>query len=521
MARPQILPMTALAALVLASAAPAHAVGWSIRSRTEYHAYQIRLRDPSAPDAMRNLNRFYQSLSGGVWGFGPDSGIDFTLSLRYDTDFGTGFHRDTPTDAGIPATDETHDIDLSHAYFHWRDVVDGHLDLTLGRIVHIDDLDFYSFDGLKIRVRAFPGNHVDLYVGRTVQYDALFSSEPFINDGVEVDDGQHLTFGGTLASRIGPDFALSLTYRQEMLFREDDIEVFGRDPTSAAGAAVQAGSGGKVGVQEWLVGGSMSYTVRPIDVELYVHGVWNVLVGDLDQARGGLAWNPSPYLHLGAEYLRVRPRFAGDSIFNWFNIFPYDRIRGEAMWEVIEGLRLEVGYLVTQYGGGPKGERSAATMGSQDAAERGGEGLEFTESSRSHGPSGGVSYRADNWGVGAYGEASTNIEGRYAYGGNFRRGEVFGHVSFLEDRIAANLRFGISGVQDDWFGSDEVNLFTPANVGPRDTGAVAAEAVSYSLDVGARAELYTGVSLHAAFAKHFESALAGNYRLQTALEVRY
>ncbi len=516
----RIVLAAAFAMTTFAAESKADAVGWSVRSRTVYHAYQLRLRDPANPDALRNINRFYQSLDGGVWAFGPGDGIDFTLSLRYDTDFGTGFHRDTPTEAGIPVSDDTHDLDLSFAYLRWRDVVPGLLDLTAGRIVHIDDLDFYSFDGLEITLRPFGGSAIDLYIGRSVAYDALFSSEPFVNDGVEIDDGEHLTFGGRLSARI-EDFSMSLAYRQEMIFRSDEIAVLGRDPAASATAQVNDGSAGKVGVQEWLVGGSLSYTIRPLYLELYAHGIYNVLVEDLDQARGGLAFNPSPYFHAGAEYIRVRPRFAGDSIFNWFNIFPYDRLRAEAMWEPIPGLRFEVGYMATHYNGSAKGERSSATQGSMSDAERGGEGLEFTDSSRSHGPSGGVSYRADNWGIGAYGEGSTNIDGRYAYGGNFRRGEIFAHVAFLEDRIAANARFGVNGVQDDWFGSAEVDLFTLAAVGPRDTGAVSTEHVSFSLDISARAEVYDGISIHAAFAKHFESQLAGNYRLQTALEVQY
>ena len=91
----------------------------TLTTRSIYHAYQVQLQPDLDLNAERNLNRFYQTLDIGGWGLGPDGQINAVLSLRYDTDFGTGFSRDTPIGAPLPAVDERDDLDLLYAYVEW------------------------------------------------------------------------------------------------------------------------------------------------------------------------------------------------------------------------------------------------------------------------------------------------------------------------------------------------------------------------------------------------------------------
>ena len=495
-----------ITAAVICAPVDAEAATFSLRSRTVYHAYQIPL---ISIDGARNLNRFYEWVDARLWGFGPDGAMDATASVRFDTDFGTGYNRDTPIGLGIPATDERNDVEISYLFVDYKGLIANRLDLRLGRQLLIDDLDFYSLDGLKVTLRAFPGNFVELYAGRAVPYGAILSAEPFINDGVEVSDGVNLAFGGALNGRFGPDLSFSLAYRHELLFRKSDIEVFGRDPSTPDGALVRSASGGKIGLQEWLLGGSLSYVIRPAAVDVYAHGVWNLLFGTLDQARAGAGWNPSRELHVGAEYLRSRPRFAGDSIFNVFNIFPYDRVRAEVTYQLLDGLVLEGGYFFQHLNGGAKGPKSTEASADPNPVIRGGEGAQFGGSSRTHGPSVGVTYREDRWRVGAYGEADTNASGFLPYGGTYRRLEVFGDMSFFEKRLQGLLRLGFTGFQNDWW---EL----------RDQGDVPPEERSYSVDTGVRGVIIENLlSARVNFIKNFSSSLEGSYRIWSEVEVTY
>jgi hypothetical protein len=487
-----------IAAALATAPAPATAASVALTSRTVYHAYQVRLADDRSVDAFRNLNRFYEWIDGRVYATGPDAKIDVVLSLRFDHDFGTGFRRDTPPGFGLPATDEHAELQVAYLYVDWRDLA-GVVDLRLGRQLVVDDLDWYSLDGLKAAWRAHRSLTVEAYAGRAVPIDAFLSSEPFLNDGVELADGPILSFGGGARWRPIADLSVSAAFRQELMLRPDAIDAYGRPEGSADAALLRAASGGKIGTQERLLGASLGYTLRPARLSLYGHGVWNLLFGALDRARAGLAWDPSTELHVGAEYLRVRPRFAGDSIFNVFNIFPYDRGRLELTWSILPGLVVEGGYFLQSVNGG---------VVSADPAT-GDPGAVFTSSNRSHGPSAELRYGRDAWTVGALAEAATNFQGRIAYGGNYRRFELYGDAAFLEGRLAASLRGAYTGFQNDWYER-------------ADSGEVQPEVRSWSLDAGLRGEVVEGlVFARANFIKNFQSLLAGGYRVYTAVEVRY
>ncbi len=498
----------ALVAVVVGalSASPASAQGLSLTTRTIYHAYQLQLQPTLADGPLRNVNRFYQTLDASGFGL-AGSDLDATLSLRFLTDLGTGFGRDTPAGVGVPGISGASQVDLLFAYADWRDVIRDRLDLRFGRQLLLDDLDWYVFDGLKLTGHLYEEgvDHLDveLYAGLPVLFDVTFSSDALLNDGVQQYDGQYplpgLVLGGAAFLRAFDELSASVAYRQEVQFRGDSPVVFGAAPISDRRLAASA-SAGTIGLQESRVGGSVGYTYRPANLDLYGHATWDLLVGALEQARGGVSYNPNRTLHFGGEYLRVRPRFAGDSIFNFFNIFPYDRGRLEVSWQPYPGLMLEAGYLLQVMNGGPKGPRSATDPGS--------EGAQFRGSDASHGPSAGVSYRSRDWGAGAYIEAATNANGEYAFGGNYRFGYLFGDLAFLDGRLVGNARLSFTTVQTDWFeGVDQ--------------GQVAKPQTSYNANVGARWQLASSVSARLNLIKNFGSPLEGSYRVLSELVWRY
>lgn len=502
-ARVRARPLVWLWLVGLLAAPGAQAADLTLTSKSVYHAYQLRLNPLTDNEARRNLNRIYTTLDVGGWAIGDGGDIDAVLSLRYDTDFGTGFHRDTPLGAGIPAVDGRDDLDLMYLYVDWRNVVRGKLDLRAGRQLILDDLTWYSLDGVKLSGHLWQsgedGLDVELYVGLPVRIDLLFSSDPFLLDGTELDDGNGVfggvAFGGNVALSVLSGLSASLAYRQELEFRQDTLVNLNRNVDSAASA-----SAGLTGLVESRVGGSLGYTIRPVAVDLYAHGTYDLLLENLEQARAGATWHPSRALHVQTEYLRSRPRFAGDSIFNWFNIFPYDRGRVELSLQIFEDLTIDAGYLAQYFGGAEKGPLNSTTAGSQGAV--------FDGSSWSHGPSAGVVYRRPNFGFGGNFEAATNTSGAYAFGGNYRVFSMFGDVSFLEGRFGADGRVYVTTTQNDWFeGADDGQVDQPRT--------------SFIAQLGGRGQFTDFLSGRLLFAKNFDSVLEGSYRIYSELTVRY
>lgn len=497
---------TALALLLVPSLEAARAAELSLVSRTVYQGSQLRLfNDPNAP-VFRNLNRFAEWLEVAGYSFGPGEGFDANVSLRYRTDFGTGFHRDTPVGLGVPGSDGRDQFELLYAFLDWRDAIQDRLDLRLGRQLLIDDLDWFSLDGLKVTGYINRRNKIEVYVGRPVPYESVLSSDPLLYDGLEAQDGPELTVGGSGQFALGEDFSASLAYRHTFQFRPSVLTLPGR-PNVDENALVNQIEGGTRGVTEAVVGGSIGYTLRAIHTDISLHGVWNLLFGELDRARVGVSFTPIESVHVQLEYLRYQPRFVSDSIFNFFNIQPYDRGRLELGLEIVPGLWLDAGYFIHVTNGTAKGPRGTADSGTADPAEPT-DPYYFKNDPVAHGPRAGLEYRATRFHAGLFAEASTNYSGTYAYGGNYRMVEGYGGVNFFEGRLLTTLRLNYTGQQTDWYTKI-------------DTGQVAPETQSLGLALGVRGKITDGITARLDFIKNFGAVLEGSYRLQSLVEIRY
>jgi hypothetical protein len=500
-----VVPRLAALVLALGPASAASAASLTLLSRTLYQGSLVRLYEDADRDAFRNINQFSEWLDVGGWSLGESGQFDAVVSVRFRTDFGTGFHRDTPAGFGIPAVDDPHDLELPYAYVDWRDVIEGRVDLRLGRQLLMDDLDWFSLDGIKATVWLDRENSLQLYAGQPVPYEAFLSSEPFLYDGTELIDGPSLTLGGSGHFQLGEDVTFGVAYRHTFQFRGTDLEFAARPtvlPTDENEAdLVRLISGGEVGVNEATLGLSAAYTLRALHTEVYAHGVYSFLFGELDRARAGATWTPLETVRAQAEYLRVQPRFAADSIFNYFNIKPYDRGRLDVALQLFGALWLDAGYFVHAVHGDPKGPLSSDTPGDN-------EGKEYTGSEVTHGPRAELEYRGTAWAVGASAEASTNFGGNYAFGGNYRMVEGYGRVALWEQRLLASLRLNYTGAQADWFEGI-------------DAGQVADEIQSVGMALGLRAQVTDAVLARVDFIKNFGSVIEGSYRLQSLVEVRY
>lgn len=506
-------PSLLLGLAVLGAASEARAQHVDLRARTVYHGYQLQLDPYGSGTQQRELHRFYGAVEGGAYGLGPTRKFDLVASFRYDTDFGRGFGVDTPFGGGLTSTGDN-DIDLIMLYVDWRGMIGDEFDLRVGRQMQLDDLDWYVFDGIKLIGHLWRDGEnkleVDAYAGLPVRFDALFSSgDALIGDGTEVYDGED-PFGGIAGginayARLFRDLSISLSWRNEIVFREPLLEGYGPSVVAEGDARGEViggsdrernlaalASAGSTGVQESLFGGSIGYTLRPLDLSAQASIVWNALTSNLDRGRAALAWDPARNLHFGLEYLRIRPRFVGDSIFNWFNIFPYDRGRFEGSWSLLDRrLTLSAAYFLQTFHGGPSVS-----------------GSEFLGEDTSHGPSGGLTWRDQRFGLSIYAEGGTNFGGAYAYGGNYSLAHLSADVGFFARRLVLDGRVSVTTVQDDQFeGIDD--------------GGVAEPRTTLSLAVGISAELLDWLRARALYVQNVDPILEGNYRVFTELAVLY
>lgn len=499
-----------VAVLFLLTPSIATAQTVDLTARSVYHGYQLRL-DPLG--GLRRRHLLYAAVQGGAFGLGPERQFDLVASFRYDTDFGRGFTLDTPLEGG-PGRLHQHDVDLMVLYVDWRDMIGREFDLRVGRQFQTDDLDWFVFDGLKLMGHLWRDgvNHfdLDLYAGVPGRFDTLFSSsDNLVGDGTELYDGEDpyggIALGASVYLRALRHLSLSLSWRNELMFRETDLVGFGPtvevqppyDLVPGAAAEREAAaivSSESVGLNVSLLGGGLGYMIAPLRLRLEGHAVVDLARLDLDRARVAVSWDPGRNLHLGVELMRIRPRFLGDSIFNWFNQFPNDRLRAEASWTVLERrLRFALDYLLQDFDDDDAAPGAAA----------------YPVSDEVHGPGGSVAWRTPNYGLELRVEATTSFGEGLAYGGDYILGIFSGDVQLLRNRLRLDGRVSLASLRPQLQTSFQN---ADGSVARRTTVSAALAATGHITD---------WISARALYVQNFDPILEGNYRLQTELAVRY
>lgn len=441
-----ILPLAVVTALGILPARSASPQVVDLTARTVFHDYRVVV----APEdnETRALSRFYAAVSGGAYQLGPDRQFDVIASLRYDTDFGTGFRVDTPLGSPLPAVDGRNDVDVLFLHLDWRNMIGREFDLRVGRQVHVDDLDFFVFDGLKLMGHLWREGQdhfdLDIYAGSPVRFDALFAStESFLGDGTEVDDGENpfggMALGASAFLRVASSLTLSASWRNELVFRESEIVAYGPSVVASgpeAGTALvsaaerreaaAAASVEAVGLQVSLLGGSMGLDIRSLGLSLSASGVLDLLALRLDQARLHLQWQPQPSLRFETELFRVRPRFVGDSIFNWFGAFPYDRLQAGVAADLFRRrLRIRAHWFAQRF------------LGADD------------DSSGTHGPSARLEWRTAAFGLNVFAEGGFELGSGDAVGGDWLSAGGGGDVALLRGRLRLDGRVSWAVVGDE------------------------------------------------------------------------
>ena len=146
---------------LLAPRRPARAYDFSVDVRTIGQGYQVRGFAPDGSNELLTRRRLTQYLDLNVYDIEPDAwhGDDggrnnfyVDASLRFDTDFG-GYMLGRPTGPNEIRELQQNQVDILYAFVGGRNV-GGRLDFQLGRQIHFDLVDFYSFDGADVLLRA-------------------------------------------------------------------------------------------------------------------------------------------------------------------------------------------------------------------------------------------------------------------------------------------------------------------------------------------------------------------------------
>jgi hypothetical protein len=308
------LLMALAATTLVASAGPASAVHFRVRSETVGDAYQIVRAD----QGLINRRRLHQYLGLDAFdltGHG-DARLNLVTLFRFDADFGLD---DADVDGLVGF--RQHQLSIQAAFIDGRDL-GGWFDFRLGRQLHADPIDFMMLDGLVARATTPWHLAVEVQVG--VESDNRLGS---VTTSQFELDGTRLLRSDTL----GPN-------GEPLTIQRDDV------PKLVLGAALvladlpwtQARIGyrrivadGKVAQEK--IGAAFSQRIAG-RVDLHATASYDLYRQDLDQLRAGIGWRLTDALDLDLEYVRLVPTFDADSIFNVFNTLPLSDLNGRLRW---------------------------------------------------------------------------------------------------------------------------------------------------------------------------------------------
>jgi hypothetical protein len=171
----------------------ARAYDFSIDLRTIGQGYQLRGFAPGGGNTLLTRRRLTQVLNLSVFNIEPDrwhaddepvdarNTIYMDASFRFDSDFG-GYMLGRPQ-----GTDEIHElqqnqIDVLYAFLGGRRV-GGRVDFQLGRQLHFDLVDFYSFDGADVLVRLPSSLAAEAFAGTEVRGELPLAAPLYELDG--------------------------------------------------------------------------------------------------------------------------------------------------------------------------------------------------------------------------------------------------------------------------------------------------------------------------------------------------
>jgi hypothetical protein len=355
-----------LAGAIASSLAIAN-TGWaydfSVDVRTIGQGYQVRGYAPNGANELLTRRRLTQYLNLNVFDIEPDrwkapaggrNNIYVDVSLRFDTDFG-GYMLGRPSGVDQIHELQQNQVDILYALVGGRDVA-GRLDFQLGRQIHFDLVDFYSFDGADVTLRLHAPLVAEAFAGTEVRGELPLSSPVFELDGTSAGSRDPATRPNQ-ASVLRPlaGAALALDGLGPVGVRVAYRRVWSPTADRLAGEPASGVNDEKVS----LTGGA-----RWHDRIFATFGVrYNLLVAAFDDQQIGVRVRLTPRQWLTAEQTYLAPTFDGDSIWNVFSTGAYRDFRATYEVAIAPGVKANARAFVRLFTN-PPGE----TVAGQDLA---------------------------------------------------------------------------------------------------------------------------------------------------------
>jgi hypothetical protein len=319
--------------IVLLGATSARAVEYEVRATTLGQADQLRrldVRDGTPLAGTVDRRRLTQDLSLWVHDIlpaDPDTAVaprlEIVASLRFDRDFGD--YRDTHDSGGVDVVPELHNdqLDLLLLYVEGRDLARGLLDFRAGRQTMADSLDYYAFDGADVVLHPPIYLAVEGFGGLQVRERSPLSSPTMELDGTSTsiywqDERTALSpmFGGALLTHGLRSVQARASYRRTMSRATVRTTCFS-GPCADGVDALDL-----YGVDEEKVALSVRGTIAE-RVQPFSGARYNVLTVRLDRAEAGARVVLTENHALTPAWSLFIPDFNGDSIFNLYDLHPY------------------------------------------------------------------------------------------------------------------------------------------------------------------------------------------------------
>lgn len=319
-----------LSVVCVAMAAPgvARASETRVVSRTMGEGYMIKV--PGADGPVLRRRRLVQYVNLDVQELLPpkdprefrrdpgDGQLSIVTSLRLRHDFGDYRSGATGDGRALVQTLDGRQVDLLYAYLQGRKL-GGWVDFRAGRQFEMSGLDFYAFDGGWVRAETPAHFAVEAFSGLMVRGSDVLGYPTFELDG---------TWGTRTEEALSPVAGAALTTAR---LKWIDARVAYRRTFSPdrgnAGLDDPALGNFQSGIDQELI--SASAAVHFADGKVHPHGAarFNLGTARLDDVAVGVDWQITEIHRLRANYLRTVPAFDLDSIFNVFNLTPFEDAR--------------------------------------------------------------------------------------------------------------------------------------------------------------------------------------------------
>lgn len=427
--------LTALALWLVPAVAEATEV--RIGSRTIGEGYVIVAPGPEARLLQRR--RLVQYINLGVYELLPptevdqwrraeeDGQLEIVASMRLRQEFGDYLSEAGPDSRPVLESIDGRQIDLLYGYLQGRKL-GGFFDFRAGRQFEGSGLDWYVFDGGWARANTPAHLAVEVFGGLQVNAAHVFGWPTFSLDGTsgrEPADRAGSPMVGAAVSLIDiPWIHARVAYRKT--FTPTSINRNILEPTGAPDGSVREGV--LKATDQELVSATVDMNLAKGVFTPFAAVRFNLGTLRLDDTTVGFGVAVSDRHAIRAQYLRTIPNFDLDSIFNIFNLQPFEDVR--------------LSYQVRAGGGWTLLGRATMRMFRNDPSDTFGVS---PPGPISLGPGGGLAalwqhrrlaVRADAFAQGGEGGLRTG-------------GSLDGQVRVLNDRIGIDLRSYFSRYADD------------------------------------------------------------------------